>query len=192
LDVKTDFTSISDAKSASYRASDAGDDLIDFGLALTDFAVRGLQNEVAVGREAQGPGVFIVQTNPGKIAAGSDDEIVFYGLISAMKEKVDSGPNGRIAHVSIVRDGAAPRVWIVADEVVADARDAILRCDGRLSAGAGEKPWRLPDWRGRGSYRSGSDRESGWKYEPGIERRARMVPRWARILKAKKMGLLVA
>src|SRR5580704_12529284 len=60
-----------------------------------------------------------------RVGTGRDDKVVLKLALIAVVNQVDAGVNAFVLHLRVVRDIGAPLLWIVADEVVALAKQFI-------------------------------------------------------------------
>ena len=104
--------------------------LVDDGPALSQFAARGLYEEIAARFvNADAVRAFEREADAFGAHAGREAEVVFELFLVAVVFEVNAGVDLRVAHTRVVRDVHAPTRRVVADEVVAPARLLVETCD---------------------------------------------------------------
>jgi hypothetical protein len=137
----------------SYRKPDAVDLLIREGPWLTDVAAAVCMTSVPSRVQLDTLGAVDVETDPVRIGAGRDDEVVLEQAVAAVIHEIDAGIDVDVAHAAI--RGRADRRRRVEAEVVDDTRELLvprsaqpigadgLQMDGGVRPrGAEPFPWR--------------------------------------------------
>ena len=76
------------------------------------------------------------QPDPARVGAGLDYEVVFQLALVAVIDEVHARIDVDISHPGVVRHVGAPFLRIIADEVVALARQPLQSCHLRFGVGA--------------------------------------------------------